>query len=138
MQNMNTLTIVGNLTADPILRHTSNQVPVANFAVASNRRYELNGETVEEVVFVDCTAWRDLGDHVASTLHKGDRVVATGRMEQTAWTTADGQERSKLRLVVSDVGASLRFATADIHRISRESAAPAPVDTSPELEAVTI
>jgi single-strand DNA-binding protein len=50
-------------------------------------------------------------------------VVVTGRLEQRSWEIEDGETRSKVELVAEEIGASLRFATVDIHKVGRHTAA---------------
>jgi single-strand DNA-binding protein len=59
---------------------------------------------------------------VALTLAKGMRVVVTGRLEQRTWETEDGEHRSKVEITAEEVGPSLRFATADVHKVERRGA----------------
>jgi single-strand DNA-binding protein len=49
-------------------------------------------------------------------------VVATGRLEQQTWTTDEGEQRSRIELVADEVGASLRFATAEVTKHDRHGA----------------
>lgn len=128
---MNTMTIVGNLTADPKEHSDSSGV---QFAVASNRRYTTKGgEEVKQTIFKDVVAWGELGQHVLASLHKGDRVVVQGYIEQSTYSATDtsGNEvtRTRDRLVASVVGAELRFATVEISRIASptRTAEPEPV-----------
>ncbi len=51
------------------------------------------------------------------------RVVVTGRLEQRTWETEDGDHRSKVEITAEEVGPSLRFATADVHKVERRGAA---------------
>lgn len=108
------VTIVGNLTRDPELRFTQGGTAVTNFGIAANRRWPKNDDWQEEVSFFDCTAWAELGENLANSLSKGDRVVVNGRLQQRSWETEDGERRSKVEVVADDVGASLRWATASI------------------------
>jgi single-strand DNA-binding protein len=48
------------------------------------------------------------------------RVVVTGRLEQRTWETEEGERRSKVEITADEVGPSLRFATADVHRVERQ------------------
>jgi len=112
----NTATITGNLVRDPELRYTSSGQPVANFAVADNRRWQdrTSGEWQETTSYLDVVAWGPLGEHTAASIRKGDRVTVTGRIDQRNWENPDGERHSKLELVASDVAASVRFATLAI------------------------
>ena len=72
--------------------------------------------------FFDVICWRDLAENVALSLTKGMRVVVTGRLEQRSWETDEGEHRSKVELTADEIGPSLRFATADVHRTERRGA----------------
>jgi len=54
--------------------------------------------------------------------------VVTGRLEQRSWETDEGDRRSKVEIVADEIGASLRFATADIHKVQRHTADDETVD----------
>jgi single-strand DNA-binding protein len=119
MSNDTVLTIVGNLTADPELRYTPAGVAVARFTVASTPRTfdkQTNEYRDGEPLFLPCTAWRNVAEHVAESVGKGSRVIATGRLKLSRWETSEGDKRSAYSLDVDEVGASLRFATATVHK----------------------
>ena len=59
---------------------------------------------------------------------KGDRVIVTGRMEQRTWEGGDGAKRSKVEIVASDIGASVRFAEVQVARITRLETGPPGAD----------
>lgn len=120
----NTITLSGNLTRDPELRYTDSGRPVSTAAVAVNHRYQTGGDWQERVSYFDVVAWGGLGEHIAKSLHKGDAIVVTGRMEQRSWETDTGDTRTKVELVATDVGASLRWASAELTRAARTSDTP--------------
>lgn len=124
------ITIVGNLTADPDLRYTQNGLPVANFTVASTPRNfdRASGEYKDgEALFLRCSAWRDLAEHAAGSLGKGNRVIVTGRLRQRNYETREGEKRTSLELEVDEVGPSLRYATAQVTRIQTNGTGARPV-----------
>lgn len=117
MAGETTITVVGNLTADPELRYTQNGVAVANFTIASTpRTYDRqSGEWKDgEALFLRASVWREFAEHVANSLTKGSRVVATGRLRQRSYETKEGEKRTSIELEVDDIGPSLRYATAAI------------------------
>ncbi len=122
MANDNTVTLVGNLTKDPELRYTTGGRGVASFGLAVNRRYMVNNEWQEQVSFFNVVAWADLGENAAASLHKGNRVVVTGRLEQRSYETREGEKRNVTEVIADDLGPSLRWAQAQVERISRDSA----------------
>ena len=122
MASENSVTLVGNITRDPELRYTPSGAGVASFGLAVNRRYQVNGEWQEQVSFVNIVAWRDLGENAAASLSKGMRVIVTGRLEQRSYETKEGDKRSITEVVADELGPSLRWAQAQVERISRDDA----------------
>jgi single-strand DNA-binding protein len=119
-----TTTITGNLTRDPEIRYTRDGQATTTLGVAVNRRWQ-NRETTdweESTSFFDVVTWRDLAENVALSLTRGMRVVVTGRLEQRSWETDDGDRRFKVEIVADEVGASLRYATLDVHKVFRPQA----------------
>jgi single-strand DNA-binding protein len=121
MANDNTVTLVGNLTRDPELRYTQSGRGIASFGLAVNRRYMVNNEWQEQVSFFNIVAWADLGENAAASLNKGNRVVVTGRLQQREYDDREGNKRNITEVIADDLGPSLRWATAQVERISRES-----------------
>ncbi len=122
MSNETTVTVVGNLTADPDLRYSPNGVAIAKFTVASTPRVfdrMANEYKDGDPLFLVCTAWRDLAEHVAESLRKGTRVVVVGRLRLSRWETEEGEKRSAYGLDVDEIGPSLRFATAKVSKATR-------------------
>lgn len=120
-----TITIVGNIAADPELRFTPSGAALVKFSVASTpRSYDkATGQWQDgTAMFLRCTAWRDLAQHIAESLTKGMRVVVTGRLRQHNWKTDQGENRSMLGLEIDDIGPSLQFATAKVERVQRNGA----------------
>ena len=115
------ITVVGNLTADPELRYTQNGLPVANFTIASTPRNfdrAANEWKDGEALFLRASVWRDFAEHVAGSLTKGMRVIASGRLKQRSYQDREGQNRVSIELEVDEIGPSLRYATAQVTRTS--------------------
>ena len=113
------VTVVGNLTADPELRYTQSGLPVANFTIASTpKTFDRNkNEWVDgDALFLRASVWRDFAEHVAGSLTKGMRVVATGRLKQRSYQDSAGQNRTAIELEVDEIGPSLRYASAQVTR----------------------
>lgn len=117
--NSNSITLVGNLTRDPELRYTTGGRAVANFGLAVNRRYQVNGEWQEQVSYFNVVAWGDLGENAAATLSKGMRTIIFGRLEQREYENREGEKRSMIEVVVDDIGPSLRYAQAQVEKTQR-------------------
>jgi single-strand DNA-binding protein len=113
------ITVVGNLTSDPELRYTQNGLAVANFTIASTPRNfdrATNDWKDGEALFLRASVWREFAEHVAGSLTKGSRVVATGRLKQRSYETKEGEKRTSIELEVDEIGPSLRYATAQVTR----------------------
>lgn len=123
------ITIIGNLTDEPELRFTPSGAALAKFTVASTpRAYDKASGQWQDgtAMFLRCTAWRDLAQHIADSLAKGTRVVVSGRLRQHNWQNDQGENRSMLNLEVDDIGPSLRFATTKVERVQRKNPATGP------------
>jgi single-strand DNA-binding protein len=116
----NSVTLVGNITREPELRFTGGGKGVASFGLAVNRRYQVNGEWQEKVSFFNIVAWDSLGENAAASLHKGNRIIVNGRLEQREYETREGEKRTVVEIVADEIGPSLRWARAEIERISRD------------------
>lgn len=115
------ITIVGNLTADPELRTTGQGAQVASFTIANTARvYNKQTGQYEDgpALFMRCSAWNDLAQHCAQSLAKGMRAIAQGRLRQHSYQAQDGTNRTVVELQVDEIGPSLRYATAQVARIS--------------------
>jgi single-strand DNA-binding protein len=118
----NNVSVVGNCTRDPEIKFTAGGQAICSFGVAVNRKWQNRStqEWEESVSFFDVTAWGQLGENVAESIVKGNRVVVEGRLEQRSWEDkASGDKRSKIEIVADEVSPSLRWATAVVTRNER-------------------
>jgi single-strand DNA-binding protein len=116
------VTITGNLTDAPELRFTPNGNPVANFRLAVTARVK-DGDTWRdgETSFFRINVWRQLAEHVAESLSKGDRAVVIGRFKSRSWETPEGDKRSVVEVEADEVAPSLRWAIAKPERAANGS-----------------
>ena len=119
MAGETTITVIGNLTADPELRFTPNGAAVANFTVASTPR-TFDRQTNEwrdgDSMFINCSVWRQYAENVAESLSKGTRVIVSGRLKSRSYETREGEKRTVFEIDVDEVGPALRYATAKVTR----------------------
>lgn len=119
MAGETTITLIGNLTADPELRFTPSGAAVANFTVASTPR-TFDRQTNEwkdgEAMFLNCAVWRQYAENVAESLQKGMRVIVSGRLKSRSYETREGEKRTVFELDVDEIGPALRYATAKVSR----------------------
>ena len=103
MPNLNRVMLMGNLTRDPELRFTPNNTAVCQIALAINHRWkDQSGEQKEEVTYIDCEAWGKTADVINQYLRKGRPVFIEGRLKLDQWQDKEGNNRSKLKVVVEN------------------------------------
>jgi single-strand DNA-binding protein len=128
------VTFEGNIAADIELTYTPSGKQVVRFPVLVNRRRKdpdtgewSDGEPTRHA----CVAFGMLGEHIAGSLTKGDRVLIVGNVDTDAWDDKDsGDKRTAHRVLVDAAGPSLRFATAAVRKAQRVTAD----DTSDDAE----
>jgi len=97
--SFNRVILLGNLTRDPELRHIQSGTAVTDLGLAVNeKRKGPNGDWIEEVTFVDVTAWARNAEIASEYLTKGSPVLIEGRLKLDTWEK-DGQKHSKLKVV---------------------------------------
>src|SRR5450755_4900500 len=120
------ITIIGNLVADPEIRYTPTGQAVATFRVASTPRF-MDRTTNEwkdgDSLFLSCNVWRQAAENVAESLQRGMRVIVSGRLRQRSYETKEGEKRTVYEVEVDEVGPSLRNASAKVTRSSRSGGA---------------
>lgn len=100
MANLNRVMLIGRMTRDPELRYTPGGTAVADMGLAVNRKYgNKDGETKEETLFVDCTAWSKAAEALSEYTRKGSTVFIEGRLQLEEWER-EGVKRSKIKVVV--------------------------------------
>lgn len=111
------ITLVGRLAADPELKTSNSGSAYCRLKIVTERR-EWNKQssqwTSTEVTFWDCTAFGATAKNTVTSLTKGMLVIATGRVSQEEWTDKSGAKRTSLKVVIDEIGPSLRFAEAHI------------------------
>ncbi|WP_421781649.1 single-stranded DNA-binding protein [Gardnerella sp. DNF01199S] len=116
------ITVIGNLAKEPETATSSNGSVRTSFTIVSNsstfdRRTNsyVNGTPLS----LRCVAWGDLAEHCAQTLTKGMRVIVQGRLRANNYVDKNSNEkRYSIDLMIDEIGPSLRFATAQVNRLS--------------------
>ena len=118
---MNKLTIIGNLTKQPELRHTQEGIPVCGFTVAVNRRKGKDDKDPGADYF-NVSVWRTMGENCAKYLDKGKKVCVVGRVSLRTWTKEDKH------------GASLEVDAEDVEFLTPKGTTP--VDSATGFQVV--
>lgn len=120
--SINTATISGNLGADPELFTTASGTSVLTFQVAVNERVpDGNGGWKDHAHWIKCVVFGSRADGLVAHLHKGSKVMVTGKLRQEKWEK-DGKKHSTVSLKVEDL---------DFGNTRQESAAPAGYNAAP-------
>lgn len=127
------VTKVGNLTKDPELRFSAKGTPWTAFRLAVTP-YTAKHKRIakDRVEFYDVRCFRSLAENVAESIAKGDRVIVQGDGEVEDYTKADGTSGQAKVILANAVGVELRFATATIQKVTRESPKDGQSDDVPE------
>ena len=99
---MNSICLLGRLTADPELRNTPNGISVTNFDVAVDRSYTPKGQE-KQVDFIPVQAWRQTAEFVCKYFRKGQRIALTGSLQTRSYTDKEGNKRTAYEVVAEHV-----------------------------------
>ncbi len=95
MSGVNKVILIGNLGADPEVRHLQNGATVANFRIATSETFKdrQTGEKREQTEWHNIVAWRGLGEITEKYLRKGSKVYVEGKLRTRSWQDRDGNNR---------------------------------------------
>lgn len=105
MPSFNKVILMGNLTRDPELRYMPNNTAVCEIGLAVNEKYKSkqSGEMVEQVHFVDCTAFAKTAENLTNFFSKGRPIFIEGKLRFEQWDDKKtGDKRSKLKVVIEN------------------------------------
>lgn len=115
---MNTILLLGRLTADPDIRYSNEGKAVARFSIAVNRRFKREGEA--DADFFNCVAFGKTAEFMERYFHKGMKAVVTGELRNNHYEK-DGVKHYSEQIIVNTV----EFAES---KQSNDAPAPAPQD----------
>ena len=134
MPEINNIVISGNLTKDPVFRQTTNGTPVANFSIASNRKYrDANNQWQEEVCYIGIVAWNRLAESCSNRLKKGSAVLIDGELQSHSFKSDDGFTRNIVeikarRIQFLNKRTTSTDATASVHHNHHTDEEPSTVE----------
>lgn len=102
--DLNRVTLVGRLTRDPELRHTSGGQAVASMRIAVNGRgRDDSGNWTEKPNFFDVTVFGRQAETASNYLSKGRRIGVDGRLQWREWEATDGSKRQTVEVIANDI-----------------------------------
>jgi len=100
--DLNEVRLLGNITQDIELRFTPSGAAVANFSIATNRRFKQGEEWKDESEFHNIVVWSNLAQQLMQRAKKGTRVMVVGRLQTRSWEQ-QGQKKYKTEIIADDV-----------------------------------
>ena len=99
---MNKVILMGRLTRDPDVRYSQgeNSTAVARYSLAVDRRFSRNDENSTD--FINIVAFGKAGEFAEKYLHKGTKVLVTGRIQTGSYTNKEGQKVYTTDVVAED------------------------------------
>lgn len=104
----NTVTMIGNLVAEPVLRRTSTDRPVVNARIAVN---EQRADGNENTTYMNIVIWGNMALNFVESVSVGDRVICIGKLQIRKYENA-GATQYRTELVAQEIGASHLWALA--------------------------
>ena len=103
--NINRVVLVGNLTRDPELRHTTSGTAVCNLRIAVNSRRKdgATGEWTDKPNYFDVAVFGNQAESCSQYLAKGRPVAIDGRLDWQEWEAQDGTKRQKVEIIAESV-----------------------------------
>ena len=96
---LNHVDLMGRLCADPELRYTQSEKPVATFRLAVERDFDRD----HKADFIGCAAWNKTAEFVSKYFTKGSMVIVSGRLQIREWTDRNGNKRTEPEIVADNV-----------------------------------
>ncbi len=116
-------TVIGNAVTDVSLRTTSTGASVASFRIASNsRRFDKSTNTwiEQDPSYLSITAWSQLAENVALSVHKGQALVVTGKLKVKHWQDAE-KSGTNVEIDATAIGHDLNRGTSEFTKVKRVS-----------------
>lgn len=101
---MNKVILMGRLTKDPEVRYTQgeNAMAIARYTLAVDRRFGRGNGEENSADFIGCVAFGKGGEFAEKYLHKGTKILVTGRIQTGSYTNKDGVKIYTTDVVVED------------------------------------
>ena len=98
---LNSVALVGRLTADPELRTTTSGKSVTSFTLAVNRNYVAKGKE-RECDFIDCVAWAGTAEFVVRYFKRGSTLGIGGNLRTRMYEDKQGNKRKAVEVEVRE------------------------------------
>ncbi|MFI3214215.1 MAG: single-stranded DNA-binding protein [Eubacteriales bacterium] len=125
---MNKVILMGRLTRDPEVRYSQGEsaTAVARFSLAVDRRFNRNNAEGQTADFINCVAFGRQGEFVEKYIHKGTKVVLTGRIQTGSYTNREGVKVYTTDIVAEEIEFAESKASSSTESSSYTNNRPAP------------
>ena len=100
---LNSIILMGRLTADPEMRTTASNISLARFTLAVDRNFTDKQSGTRQTDFIDIVAWRSTADFVSRYFRKGQLVAVQGSLQTRSYEDRDGNKRKGFEVVADTV-----------------------------------
>lgn len=103
--DLNRVTLIGNLTRDPMKKSLQSGKAVSTFSIATNAQWtDAKTKTKrEDVEFHDIVAWGKLAEIIGQYVKKGSKVYVEGRLQNRSWKGKDGKSQKRTEIVADNL-----------------------------------
>ncbi len=98
---INTVVLMGRLTAAPELKKTQSGISVTSFSVAVDRNYRRGDE--KQTDFINVVAWRQTAEFVCNYFKKGQMIALDGSIQTRSYEDKNGNKRTAFEVVANNV-----------------------------------
>lgn len=99
---LNSVSMVGRLAIDPVLKTTPNNIYVVSFTIAVDRDFSRQGEE-RQTDFFDIIAWRNTAEFISKFFKKGSWIAIQGSLQTHFYDDKNGSKRKSYDIVASNV-----------------------------------
>ena len=98
---INTVVLMGRITATPELKKTTSGISVVSFSVAVDRNYRSGNE--RQTDFINVVAWRQTAEFICNYFKKGQMIAVEGSIQTRNYEDRNGNKRTAFEVVANNV-----------------------------------
>lgn len=104
MTDLNNVTLIGRLVANPEVRYSATGTPVLRVSIAVNESIKKNNDWQNYANFFDIVAFGNIASNCEKYLKKGSQIAINGSLRQSRWTDKNtNQKHSKVEIMATSI-----------------------------------
>lgn len=100
---INTVILMGRLTADPEIKTTSSGISFCKFTVAVDRNFADKTTGERQADFISCVAWRQTAEFINKYFSKGRMIIIEGTLQNNNYADSNGVKHYSYNVVTDSV-----------------------------------